>query len=77
MCSSDLDNGNTDITNPIRIEMRDENSCWIMFGLEDENNLYSVSDQFALDNAKKQICNSDRNSSAITYYNFTATKEGC
>lgn len=71
------DNGNTDKTNPIRIEMRDENSCWIMFGLEDEDDLYSVSDQFAFDKVKKQICNSDRNSSAITYYNFTTIKEGC
>lgn len=68
------DNGGFDFVNPIRIEMKDKNSCWIVYGLDDEDDIGSFTSEFSYDPSKNRISVSDKNTKGVIYYEFEKGK---
>jgi hypothetical protein len=66
------DYGTFDKTNPVRIELRTNKTCWIVAGLEDDN-INDFLGELFLDQYN-QVSNISKGSKAIHYYVF-GTKE--
>lgn len=64
------DDGEIDRINPIRLEMKDDKSCWIVFGLGKDIDDFEA--EFSFDKNRNQICNSDNPEKVlgIRYYTF-------
>lgn len=64
--------GTYDITNPVRIELRSENTCFIVAGIN-PNDMNDFLGEFTLD-TKNRISNFNRNTRGIDYF-FFSTEE--
>ena len=64
------DYGEFDRINPVRLEMKDDRSCWIVFGLGKD--IDDFESEFSFDKNRNQICNSDdpERVLGIRYYIF-------
>lgn len=66
--------GTTDVINPIRIELRSENSCFIVAGADINDIVYGFLGEFTLD-GKNQISNFNKNTRGIDYFVFSTEDE--
>lgn len=66
--------GTTDVINPIRIELRSENSCFIVAGADINDIMYGFLGEFTLD-GKNQISNFNKNTRGIDYFVFSTEDE--
>lgn len=64
------DYGGIDRINPVRLEMKDDKSCWIVFGLGKD--IDDFESEFSFDKNRNMICNSDDPEKVlgIRYYTF-------
>ena len=60
--------GGIDDINPVRIELRSDNSCFIVAGANSED-IHDFLGEFTLD-TRNRISNFDRNTRGIDYYFF-------
>lgn len=64
------DYGKIDRINPVRLEIKDDRSCWIVFGLGKDLDDFEA--EFSFDKSRNMICNSDNPDKVlgIRYYTF-------
>lgn len=68
------DSGGYDRINPVRLEMKDDRTCWIVFGLG--KSIDDFESEFSFDINRGEICNSDnpKNVLGIQFYEFKEVK---